>query len=149
MSIITVHPGDLIPWLTMGLFAGIRPDETLRLDWEEIDFEGRQIDLPAKKAKGRTRRIIPMEDNLIAWLKPCRPESGKGKICKNFRWKFRAFQKAAGEKWNPWPRDPGPQERTEELERCVWSQGLICTEFLGELIHDGLVAWTDGSHLDE
>jgi len=105
ISIITVHPGDLIPWLTMGLFAGIRPDETLRLDWEDIDFERRQIDLPAKKAKGRTRRIIPMEPNLIAWLKPYRPENGKGKICKNFRWKFRAFQKAAGEKWNPWPKD--------------------------------------------
>ena len=65
------------------LFAGIRPDETLRLDWEDIDFERRQIDLPAKKTKGRTRRIIPMEPNLIAWLKPYRPESGKGKICVN------------------------------------------------------------------
>ena len=105
MSIITVYPGDLIPWLTVGLFAGIRPDETLRLDWEDIDFERRQIDLPAKKTKGRTRRIIPMEPNLIAWLKPYRPENGKGRICKNLRWKFRAFQKAAGEKWNPWPKD--------------------------------------------
>jgi integrase len=76
MSIITVHPGDLIPWLTIGLFAGVRPDETLRLDWQDIDFERCQIDLPAKKAKGRTRRIIPMEPNLIAWLKPYRPESG-------------------------------------------------------------------------
>ncbi len=26
---------------------------------------------------------------------------------------------------------------------------VLCTEFLGELINDGLVAWTDGSHLDE
>jgi hypothetical protein len=26
---------------------------------------------------------------------------------------------------------------------------VLGTEFLGELINDGLVAWTDGSHLDE
>ncbi len=43
-----------------------------------------------------------MEPNLIEWLKPYRPENGRGKICINFRWKFRAFQKAGGEKWNPW-----------------------------------------------
>src|SRR5208282_423722 len=39
------------------------------------------------------------------FLSGYRPENGKGKIFKNFRWKFRAFQKAAGEKWNPWPKD--------------------------------------------
>jgi hypothetical protein len=26
---------------------------------------------------------------------------------------------------------------------------VLCTEFLVELINDGLVAWTDGSHLNE
>jgi hypothetical protein len=46
-----------------------------------------------------------MEPNLIEWLKPYRPENGRGKICINFGCKFRAFQKAAGEKWNPWPKD--------------------------------------------
>ncbi len=51
VSIISVHPGDLIPWLTIGLFAGVRPDETLRLDWGDIDFERKHIDLPAAKAK--------------------------------------------------------------------------------------------------
>ncbi len=51
-----------------------------------------------------SRRMSPFSP-YRTWLKPYRPEYGKGRICKNFRWKFRAFQKAAGEKWNPWPKD--------------------------------------------
>jgi integrase len=65
VSIISVHPGDVTPWLTIGLFAGVRLDESLRLDWGDIDFERKHIDLPAAKAKSRNRRIIPMEPNLI------------------------------------------------------------------------------------
>ena len=105
VSLIKVAAGDLVPWLTIGLFAGLRPEETRRLDWSDIDFGRQQIDLPAKKAKGRKRRLIPMEPNLIEWLEPYRPESGEGKIVTNFRWKFQVLQKNAGEKWNPWPKD--------------------------------------------
>ena len=105
MSVIKVHPGELVPWLALGLFAGLRPEETVRLDWGDIDFERRQIDLPAKKAKGRTRRIIPMEPNLIEWLKPYRSADGRRKVVSNFRWHFQVFQKSAGPEWNPWPKD--------------------------------------------
>jgi integrase len=56
---ITVYPGDLIPWLTVGMFAGLRPEEAKRLEWQDIDFRRKHIDLPARKAKGRKRRIIP------------------------------------------------------------------------------------------
>jgi len=104
-SLIKVHPGELVPWLVLGLFAGLRPEETRRLDWGDVDFDRRQIDLPAKKAKGRMRRIVPMEPNLIEWLKRYRPATGKGKVAPNFRWHFQVFQKSAGPEWNPWPKD--------------------------------------------
>jgi integrase len=45
MSVIKVHPGELVPWFVLGLFGGLRPEETLRLDWADIDFDRRQIDL--------------------------------------------------------------------------------------------------------
>jgi hypothetical protein len=51
------------------------------------------------------KRRVAITPNLVAWLKPCRPENGKGRIILNWRWKFRAFQKALGEGWNPWPQD--------------------------------------------
>ena len=92
ISVVKVHPGELVPWFVLGLFAGLRPEETVRLDWGDIDFERRQIDLPAKKAKGRKRRIIPMEPNLIEWLKLYRPADGKGKVAPNFRWHFQVFR---------------------------------------------------------
>jgi integrase len=105
MSVIKVYPGELVPWLVLGLFAGLRPEETVRLDWADIDFDCRQIDLPAKKAKGRTRRIITIEPNLIEWLKAYRPVDGKGKVVSNFRWHLQVFQRSAGPEWNPWPKD--------------------------------------------
>ena len=105
MSVIKVYPGELVPWFVLGLFAGLRPQETVRLDWADIDFDRRQIDLPAKKAKGRTRRIVPMEPNLIEWLKPHQPVGGKGKVVSNFRWHFQVLQRSAGPEWNPWPKD--------------------------------------------
>jgi hypothetical protein len=43
MSVIKVYPGEMVPWFVLGLFAGLRPEETLRLDWADIDFERRQI----------------------------------------------------------------------------------------------------------
>ena len=100
---ITVRPGDLIPWLTVGMFAGVRPDEAKRLEWQHIDFQRQHIDLPAKIAKDHRRRIIPMEPNLIDWLEPYRPANGEGRIVRNFRWKFQAFAKSAG--FSPWPKD--------------------------------------------
>lgn len=100
---ITVQPGDLIPWLTVGMFAGVRPDEAKLLEWHDIDFGRRHIDLPAKIAKDHQRRIIPMEPNLIEWLKPYRPANGEGKIVRNYRWKFQAFVKSIN--FSPWPKD--------------------------------------------
>ena len=102
-SIVTVYPGDLIPYLAVGLWAGVRPEESIRMEWQHIDFERKHIDLPAKIAKDHQRRIIPMEPNLIEWLMAYRPASGQGKIIINHEWKFRAFTKAAN--FSPWPKD--------------------------------------------
>ena len=99
---ITVLPGELLSWLTVGLFCGLRPDEAKRLEWNDIDFEKRHIDLPAAKAKGRSRRIIPMPDNLIEWLLPQRKSDG-AIVPFNFRRKFWALTNAA--EMRPWPKD--------------------------------------------
>lgn len=105
VSLIKVEPGELIPWLTLGMYAGLRPEETKRLDWSAIDFNQKQIIVPASVAKGRMERPIPLEPNLVEWLQPYRPTSGKGKIVRNFRWHFQVLQKGAGPAWNPWPKD--------------------------------------------
>src|SRR5205823_787332 len=51
-------------------FAGVRAAEMEKLDWSEIDFESGHIEIRAAKSKTRKRRLIPISDNLAAWIRP-------------------------------------------------------------------------------
>ncbi|MBU3665189.1 MAG: hypothetical protein FGM15_04830 [Chthoniobacterales bacterium] len=86
---------ELTPWVAVGLFAGLRPEEAKRLAWEDIDFDARHIDLPAIKAKGRTRRIVPFLGEIEKWIDPFRQESGPI-VPPNFRRRFWAMTERAG-----------------------------------------------------
>ena len=70
-------PPDLVPILAIGAFAGIRMAELERLDWKAVDLERRFIEIRAGQAKTASRRVIPISDNLAAWLTPL---ERKGKI---------------------------------------------------------------------
>ena len=59
---------DLIPLIAIGGFAGLRAAELLRLDWSAVNLERRIIELRAGQAKTASRRIVPISDNLAAWL---------------------------------------------------------------------------------
>lgn len=58
----------IAPYLALQAFGGLRPDEAARLDWSSISFEGKVIRLPAAASKVRRARLIPIENNLAAWL---------------------------------------------------------------------------------
>lgn len=68
---------EIVPWLSIAAFAGLRHAELQRLDWSEINMAERHIEVPATKAKTASRRLVPMQDNLFAWLEPYRQESGR------------------------------------------------------------------------
>jgi integrase len=61
---------DVLPMLAIGAFAGVRDAEIKRLDWNEIDLTRGHIEIKAAKAKSARRRIIPIQPNLAAWLRP-------------------------------------------------------------------------------
>jgi hypothetical protein len=44
---------DMLPIITVGCFAGVRPDESARTEWEMIDFDRKHMDLPARNHEGR------------------------------------------------------------------------------------------------
>jgi len=67
---------EILPGLTLGLFAGIRRAELCRMDWSEIDFEQDLVEITAAKAKTAARRLIPMRPNLKSWLLLHRNASG-------------------------------------------------------------------------
>ncbi|HEY3855975.1 MAG TPA: hypothetical protein VGO67_16425 [Verrucomicrobiae bacterium] len=61
---------EFLPVLAIGAFAGLRTAEIERLSWEEIDLVGGYIEMKATKAKTGSRRVVPIQGNLAAWLAP-------------------------------------------------------------------------------
>jgi integrase len=74
---------EILPALVFGLFAGLRPEsEVWHLDWSNVDFESRLIDVGKSKLTTARNRFVHMTDNLVAWLlphrQPCGPVSPTG-----------------------------------------------------------------------
>jgi len=76
-TLLTCADADTLPGLAISFFAGVRRAEIERLDWSEVDFEEKYIEIKAENAKTAQRRLIPMSDNLAAWLAPHALNSGK------------------------------------------------------------------------
>ena len=74
--IIHAAPSRLIPLLAISAFAGIRSAEIARLDWSAVDLDRRIIEVRAGQAKTASRRVVPITDNLAAWLAPL-PRRGR------------------------------------------------------------------------
>ena len=69
MAEILAHADkQLIPFLALGAFAGIRHAEIQRLEWADIQFDAGIVEIRAAKAKTASRRTVPILDNLRAWL---------------------------------------------------------------------------------
>jgi integrase len=76
-KILHAAPPRLIPILAIGAFSGIRMAELNRLDWSAVDLDRRIIEIRAGQAKTASRRVVPITDNLAAWLEPLKR---KGKV---------------------------------------------------------------------
>lgn len=59
---------EMMAYVAIGLFAGLRRSELCALEWSEIDQKGRTIEVKGVKAKTRQRRIVSISDALSAWL---------------------------------------------------------------------------------
>jgi integrase len=68
-AILTGAGENLIPFLTVGAFAGLRSAEICRLDWSSVNFDTGFITVEAGNAKTAARRTVPITENLEAWLK--------------------------------------------------------------------------------
>jgi integrase len=64
-------------YLALGAFTGVRTAELLRLDWEDINFERGHIVVGKEKSKTATRRLVPIQPNLMQWLAPFKGQTGR------------------------------------------------------------------------
>ncbi len=96
---MAVAPDDLLPHSLFGVFAGIRPEELERLQWEHVNVEEGHIEMPASITKTATRRVITIDPTLSAWLHWYMSRHGiqQGNVTPltNLRRRLRAARKAA------------------------------------------------------
>jgi site-specific recombinase XerD len=94
--------GKCLPYFALGLFCGLRPNETERLTWDKIDLADKIVTIDAATAKVTTdghcnERYVSISDNAVKWLKPF--ELSKPALSID-RKDFEAIKALAGiEKW--------------------------------------------------
>ena len=82
--------------LAIGGFAGLRMAEIHRLEWKAVDLDRRIITLRADQAKTASRRIVPISNNLAAWIEHLPRE---GKVVKNTRLDITKLADRLGIEW--------------------------------------------------
>ncbi len=95
-------PAELVPYIAIGAFAGLRRAELERLDWQEVDLQSGLIEVTAKKAKSARRRFVRIQPNLAKWLQPYAQLSGSV-TPPNYRELLDTAREAAG--ITQWPQN--------------------------------------------
>ena len=94
---------QLLPYVAIGLFAGLRSAELHRLDWSAVKLSERCIIIGAEVAKKRSRRVVEVNDTLAAWLAVCAKSNGKVVPLYNLTRSMHNLAKAAG--FAKWPHN--------------------------------------------
>jgi integrase len=92
---------SVVPCVALSAFAGLRAEEIMRLDWQDVERRPGFIEVAAHKAKTATRRIVPVSDNLAQCL-AIAPRNGERVWPNSKPWYFEALRNAAdnaGVKW--------------------------------------------------
>lgn len=91
---------ELIPWMALALFAGLRPEEADQITKDRINLEAGTVKVDSAITKVRFARTVHLEPVAVAWLKL----GGQLPIGKNVRRKqMRALRDYMG--WEQIPKD--------------------------------------------
>jgi integrase len=94
-KLLEVASSETLPYWTIGGFAGLRSRELERLEWHDIDFGDKVVEVTPLKSKTASKRHVTMLPPLVAWLTPYRGRTGH--ICPvNLRTKLEADRARAG-----------------------------------------------------
>src|SRR5439155_19141414 len=69
--------GRLLASVVLGLFAGIRSNEIMRLDWSAIDLDEGILTIGPQIAKKRRLRVLELLPGCVAWLKTIKNREGR------------------------------------------------------------------------
>jgi len=101
-TLLSYADSTILPYFALAAFAGIRPEELLKMNWSDIRWKQGIIRIRAEISKVAASRNIRIEPNLMEWLHPYQLASGK--IClPSWRRIFRETRIKAG--LSEWPAD--------------------------------------------
>lgn len=111
---------DVRAFIAISLFAGLRPSEIEKLDWQKIDLESGLIEVTAVNAtKTKRRRLVKIEPNLAAWLAPVAQPAGPVAPASALRDRLDEVRRRAG---FGTPGTETPEERAAKVKLKAWPQ---------------------------
>ena len=119
---------EMVPFLAIGAFAGLRSAEIERLDWSEVHLADKFIEIKAAKAKTASRRIVPIAGNLAKWLKDHAKDEGRvvpfDNVNKQIGWLVEDTNQALKEAAENDGKDP------EKAKKVKWKKNALRHSFI-------------------
>lgn len=78
-ALLDAAPPAWVPFLAIGAFAGLRTHELEKLDWAQVDMVDGFIEVTAKNSKSALRRLVKIQPELDAYLRPF--AQSHGRVC--------------------------------------------------------------------
>ena len=69
------NPATLPYWL-FSIFCGLRNAELQRLEWKDVHWDEKLVEVPSAKSKTASRRFVALRPNVLGWLRPYRDSHG-------------------------------------------------------------------------
>lgn len=106
------------------VFGGLRPNEALRLSWEQINLDDKEIRLEGRQTKTGRQRVVSICPTLASWLKaysnePLLPE----------QWGMKFKEARAEAKLLPWVPDIARHTAISHYFRKTGSYGQTAEQF--------------------
>lgn len=97
---LLTNANDLtLPFLVFGGLCGLRTEEILRLQWDDVRWAESSIVIRAAVAKTRTRRLAPLTDAAAAWMAKYQIKTGRVMTTDQPHQHTRELCKALGITW--------------------------------------------------
>lgn len=115
---------EMMGFVVLGLFGGLRPAEIQRLTWDAVDIEEGTVIVAGSQAKTRRRRVVDLCENARFWLSTLKREQRTGVICGRFwdaRW--RMFRRAMG--WAVGTGEKGIAEPKVKVVHGLWPHNAM------------------------
>jgi integrase len=127
-EILTAARAEILPWIVIAAFSGLRAAELQRLDWSEVNLTEQHVEVPASKAKTASRRLAPLPDNAVAWLRPHVKSEGRvtgfENMAKQIDWLVQDVNKARQARAEQEGKEP------KSAPKFIWRRNALRHSFI-------------------